>query len=746
MQATTEQRRARILSLLVVSCLLLIGALSPSSAHAVQAATNDLTIGLDAETPAIVTGESGIELRGTVHNTGTSPVAAATLHVGLRGNLLDTPGSVRTWYAGRPDLSQPVVATTDVGALAPGQKRSFTVKLPPEKLPWRYALAALPMTLTATEGKNRTDAATRGAVRTSLQMQQEGATSPIRIGWVVPLTLPADAALFGPSGAARDAAWVRAIGPGSRVDQLLTALADQPVTWVIDPALLQPALAADPNVPAEQLDDPQAAQSAETVPSDTPSTLAALVRARLASLKPDQSIWWTAHDDPDVSTLISKDQTLLKRVVARGLPATLRSLSNTRVVWPAGDLTATQAAQISKVWSGAGQPAPLTMLPRRAVTDDGAALRNSVHRTPGVGGVVLYHEALSSILSEATADPGLQASRFLAESIALYQQSPGTDRSATVVIPRQSTASPQALAATMKSIRTATWTADATGKDLADSVPKAGVSALLPKPGAGTPFPTEPASPLTKELVTTLTRQRERVTTLGSVLVDSADWVRAREQALDVVVSTRWRGAGTELFTVSTAQTDTLREMVGKVAVNPATVNFFADSGRLSVTVVNDLNRAVRGVTLTLQPRKYVLRVPTQPEPIDMRANARSNVRTEVVAIAPGQVTVDAALTAPSGAPLGEPGTVTQLKINVRPTSTWIYWVLGIVGGLVLVIGLWRSLRRGPRRSTLDPTSTEATAPDAIVDAGRSTPTSPDDGEEIPEPKASPLDDDHREH
>ena len=105
--------------------------------------------------------------------------------------------------------------------------------------------------------------------------------------------------------------------------------------------------------------------------------------------------------------------------------------------------------------------------------------------------------------------------------------------------------------------------------------------------------------------------------------------------------------------------------------------------------------------------------------------------------------------------PLGGPDVATQLTVNVRPTSTWIYWVLGIVGGLVLVVGLMRSLRKGPRQTTVGPDDAGPTPADAIVaaaparDADRPE-LDPDDPEDdpaatgapdSPTTKASPPDD-----
>jgi hypothetical protein len=41
------------------------------------------------------------------------------------------------------------------------------------------------------------------------------------------------------------------------------------------------------------------------------------------------------------------------------------------------------------------------------------------------------------------------------------------------------------------------------------------------------------------------------------------------------------------------------------------------------------------------------------------------------------------------------------VQVHVRPTDTWAFWVLGGAAGLVFVIGLWRTIRRGRSRPRL---------------------------------------------
>lgn len=792
-KARTRARTSSLPVLVLVFCLVTLGLVPPATARTLATkAAGAVKIGLDPAVSTIVTGDTGLEIVGSVTNETARAINDATVHVGVSGRLLDTPARVRAWRNGESGITPRTVAHTWIGAVPPGAVRQFRVQLTAEDIPWKYRLAALPMTLSVTEGKQFTAAATRARENTTIQLNRDWSGAPLRVGWVVPLTLPADPALFGPSGAARDEAWSRAIGPGSRVRQLLSSLSGQPVTWLVDPMLLDPPAAADDNVPASRIDD--RATSTDTPPAtvaptspasstsptsstseptntttsgETPGTAAApsstasgttggteagspetsansaatspnstdepeLTGAdtipateidrlvtdlllRLRGLPANQSIWWTAYDDPDVTALLTKDPALLRRDLTRPLTPNLAQLSTTRAVWPSGEVSAGQVTQITRAFTSAGAQSPVVLLPRRSVATPNAAVDTAVRRVAGTGTVVLYDEELGSLSAAPDADAGLAADKVLAATIAIYQQAPATPRSLTIALPRDSTRTASSIASTIARVNSAAWLGDFPGRALVREANAQQPSQLRPSPAPGTPFPSAPVNPLNAALLGTLSRQRERVSTIGSIVVDSDDIVTARHRALDVIGSTRWRGQAQALQQVSTQQTRSLSSIVGKVSVNPSTVNFFADSGRLAITVVNDLNRDIQGVLLRLQPRKYLLRIPHQPESFDLRANSRTSVRAEVSAVAPGDVAVDARLLNRAEVPIGDPSEVTQLKINVRPTSTWIYWVLGIVGGLVFVLGLWRSLRQGPRRTDLDPTSGRATPPDAIV-------------------------------
>jgi mRNA-degrading endonuclease toxin of MazEF toxin-antitoxin module len=195
------------------------------------------------------------------------------------------------------------------------------------------------------------------------------------------------------------------------------------------------------------------------------------------------------------------------------------------------------------------------------------------------------------------------------------------------------------------------------------------------------------------------------ITGIDSILDDGhafgSRWADAQEQ----VVSARWRGHPNGPVAIAAATKAAIKAVSLHVNVSPSSVNFFADKGVLQVTVVSTMAVPIHDVHLSLTPAQPRLRIEQQPQPLKIGAKSRTNVPLHVTAIAAGLVRVEAVLTTANGTPLGQNA---RVDVRVQPTSTWIYWVLGGLAGLVLVLGSYRSLRRG---------STRASRPDAAEPA-----------------------------
>lgn len=765
---TSPRRHSRALTCLaalvaLLTCFLLYGA--TARAAAASDTSSSARISLATNDPAVSASGQAVTISGTVTNTGSTSLDHPVMHVAINGDrLLDTRSAAEGWISGKLDLPLTQVATGRLTAIAPGATTPFSVTIPGKSLDYPYGLASLPMTVTVTDGNSPAASAIRGTARSTLHLQNAKVSSPLRVSVVIPLTLPADPDLFGPTGAIRAAAWERAVGPGSTVQQTLDAFAGQPVIFAVDPELLDPPAAADDNVPTvEPTESPTSspsptsdATSSDTSTPDPTSTndssgtesptsgsspttstpdistpdgrIDAAVDSlgdALSRLDSSESVWWLPSDDPDVNALHAQGKSgtsLAERDFARALPAAAKDLGTTRVLWPTGDAAGSVVTSTAKSFTTASKTKPIAILPTRAVA--GSANANATYRASQTSGLLTYDESLSKAFSSATTSPGVQSSRLLTALLAMYQESPGTSRSLALVAPRNGGANPTQLADQVASMRTASWVKLQTGTQTETALQSAPSTKLLRTPTKGSAYPQAAASAITSTQLADLAGSRGQLSALQDVMVGGADILPARKRALDIVGSTRWRGAAAPLDAVSDRNNAAVSAMLDKLSIRSSTINFFADSGDITVTVSNELGRAVHNVQLALEPgrnpgepRVALIKVTDGVKSVDIDASSRATTRFHIKAVGGGTVPVDAVLRAPNGALLNAPNSP-QLKINVHPTSGWIMWVLGALAALILVIGLWRAIRRGPRKVS-EPTAADKPTPnEAIVDAG----------------------------
>lgn len=739
------------------------------------AASSTVTIGLGSGTTVIARPKTAVVITGTITNHGTDPISSAEAQVAVGPMVLDTTQLLQRWSAGRLETATTKVGDQKLGTLGPGQSTTFTVTVPAGKLTYTYGLAALPMVISLRSGSRQV-----AVQRTTLTWQSKtSVVSPIRTAFIVPLTLPADPALFGPTGPARTAAWQAAIGPGSRVDELLSRLSGLPVTWVVDPTLVDPPTGADGDLPAIPPTSPSpssassssgqtpsgstsgsevatsagspsaseatpspgqteasttaatgtgsdtspttqsasssSAESPDTgVPGAAPDQVDALVqqlRGRLAAIGSEQQLWWTPYDDPDLSALTAgaAAKPLAARMLSRKLPSALTDISSTVVAWPAVAPTEAALKSVEQVWTGALHQQPLVLASERVVEQASAPLSVAGRHTAGAKALLALDDRSGAVLAGA-GDPGVRAQELMADTIALYQQQPGANRSIAFAVPRDATTDPRQLAQIIGQSTHADWLSPTTADELVTGdLPS---SAVLRTPTKG--GPAVPSSPMDAAVLHSIDEEHRDIATIDSLVVDPEEIIQARSRLADTAGSTRWRGHQTQLFETVALAGNALQTILGKVQVTPSSVNFFTDSGQLTVTINNDLSRPVHGVQLQLEPRKYLLRIKHEPGPININASSRASVRASVAAVGAGEVPVDAVLRAPDGTVIGKQPPA-QLKLNVRPTSTWLFAVLGILAALILVVGVIRSVRRGPRQDEVQPLDPKPTQDDAIV-------------------------------
>ena len=430
---------------------------------------------------------------------------------------------------------------------------------------------------------------------------------------------------------------------------------------------------------------------------------------------PRHNLWSLPYADADLAALLplASGNRALSALISR--PSALDTAvgaTRTGIAWPVdGTLTTALENQLRRAYSSSGLAAAVISASTR--TTHSGYTDNASRKSTGGLPLLAYDQALSRTFTQTSdmASGAITTQLFLADSLALLGERPGTPgRSVLVAAPRTFAGDPGVLGPFFAAIAKAPWLSPTTTDQLlaaagaaAPDVPA--VTGVLPRPATSSPTASpaapDPLSP-GASLLTPATLENISHTTLAidgvaSIRDDTrsfrARWTDAQEQ----VLSSRWRGHPRGISTINVATQAAINAVSRGVRVVPSSVNFFADRGVLQVTVVNDLSVPVHDVHLTLNPGQQRLRIDQQAGPLRIGANSRTNVKLHVTAIAAGLVPIQAVLTTSNGTPLGQDA---KVNVRVQPTGTWIYWVLVGLASLILVLGVYRSLRRGATRAS----------------------------------------------
>lgn len=502
---------------------------------------------------------------------------------------------------------------------------------------------------------------------------------------------------------------------------------------------------------ASEVTDPGSPE--ETPPPIVPSTPVATEAAvlalaeRLEQVSPER-LWWLPVGDTDVGALLDLgvEPQAVADLVARP-PAPAADLpGRADVSWPLStDARDALISSLADIWVQAGDAMGAqghgggslagVVLPGAVLTDE--RLTSTAIRAHTSGPLLIgYDERLSGIVaaSEEPGQDGPSVQRFLAESLAIYQEQPAADRSLVVALPRSATPSAETLRALTSAGQSAPWLSETSLDSLMGQASGEAPLTLPARPGSdsgaagqegdpGTNPPQAPGtglaaysipgdSPLTPHRVTQLEQARERLVGASQIVPGSESSLATWQRVLDRQYSARWRQDDTGWGQQTERASALSAEILTGLHINPTTINFLADEGLIRITVTNDLPVPIEGLTMNVSPGNARLRVLAQPEPITIGPQSRATVQFRARAIAAGQVPLNTTLTTPNGTLVGE---VERTQVRVQPTGVWIYWLLGGVAGVILVLGLVRALRPRPRGAagTASPdTNVAASEPD----------------------------------
>ena len=594
-----------------------------------------------------------------------------------------------------------MVASQDLpDALPAGRTEPFRLTIPADAVRNGEGFAALPLAVDVDAGPARV-----GEARTFLPwFYKKEFVAPLALTTVVPLTLDPDPNLFTAPSAARNTAWTKAVGPGSRLRSVIAGTADAPVTWAIDPSVLGPPAAGGAGGTAGR-SSPTPTPTPSTPRDDQPAVkdavpaLTADLTSDLAAAAAGHDLWALPYTDPDIATAPTDPTVAGLLARPETLGATLRRQVRSDIAWPVDNrLPAQREADLRGSFPGL----TAAVVSTSGLTLDPGYSGDAARKTSDGLPLLASDDQLSGILagtSDASAGAGT-VQRFLAETLALMKESPGRERSVLVTAPRDFAGDRDVLTSLFTAIGDAPWLRATPSSSLlyaavdADREPAPATPEIA---GEAEP-PASMRSPLTPRRLTALASTKRDIDGAASVLTGAeatrfaATWGESQDQ----LVSNRWRGRPGDWNRLARMAPAAVQEVTKgvRVLVAPGTVKFLAQDGVLQFIVVNDLDETVDDVRLQLTSDSRRLRIDDQPGPLRIGAGSRTTVKVRVTAVAPGLVPISADLSTANGTRLGRNA---QVKVQVQPISVTVFWALGGVFALILVVGIYRSLRRPGR-------------------------------------------------
>jgi hypothetical protein len=658
---------------------------------AARTATNPATqvqVDVTTLTPRAPHPGQTLQVSGTVTNHGTTTLADVNVQLRLSTSPVEGRSELGALAGSTTRPPGGAVATDALGEpLAPGATAPFALGLPVDGLNLTQP-GVYPLAVEVIADDPATQARTRfGAARTFLPWDM-GAVKPTRIAVLWPVS----------SGPTVDADGVpidhlmRDQLTG-RLQALLSAAAGTSVSWLLDGDTLESVQSMAAGAPAPST----GSGTGSTAPPD-PTAAAWLAQLRTAVGL--QSVWALpyADQDPvsvvragltqDVSTASSLGTDVVASVLGRQLTGTVVGVS-----WPA---------------EGTADRATLTALqkwapPQVVLSDTYAEPTRSTTYTPsGVGPLVgtgLTAITTDSTLSRLLATPADQAGgpvlgeqRLLAETAMIGLELPSVSRALVMVPPRGWSPDSDYVHALLHVLDGSPW------------VTVTELSALVQHPlsGPGRQLPVYPAGVRSRELppaqMAAVREGHSRLDALTSLL--QADAVSVRDtytRALLRAESAAWRGdrAGGRAYALSVpARLATVQDQVHLVPSGPVTLA--ARSGRIPVTVVNDLDQrvTVRVVVTAVPSVRMTL---TQPAPVTLEPHSSTTLDVAADATTNGAVQVVAHLATSDGQAFGVPQTFAVQVTGFGAVAAGLVVAALALLAVALVVRVLRAIRSGRR-------------------------------------------------
>jgi hypothetical protein len=691
---------------LLATCALVAGVTHP--ARAADPATPSILVVIDRMTPVVPTADGALRIEGRVINAIKSPLTNVQVQLRrssapltARADIDAVVNAEMSPATGSPDgLALYSTRQSVVDTLGPGERRQFVITIPFAHMglatPGTYVLG-----VEATGRESGVDAydVRKADLRTFLPwFPTKDSVQPVDLVWLWPLS-------DWPARTANDELLNNRtpseLSAGGRLDRLL-ALGSRfrsTVSWILDPALLQTAsnmtrgyqvLRGDTPTLGEQEDvadawltglrSATAQNGARSIPyADIDA--AAVVRAGMSN---------------DVVRAVTQGPGIAASVLKSPVPGGVYWAPFGRLDRTSTNVLASAGVTTMILSSDALPPTDSTQLTAGQAT---AALPTSV----GTMRAVLADSALTAVLSQPQRTPSdviLARQQFLAQTALLATTLPAEQSARTIVAAPDSVRwdpTGSLLTPLLRATRTAPWLHTQT----LDGLLAAPVSPTSrQRSGYG---PKAKAAELTPQYMARVARATARLDTFTSVLDDPSGISEPYAAALLRSESAAWRtntATGESLIAHTSAD---LALNMGQVHVlSKGTITFSGDTGRVPVTITNDLDRPVTvGLTLVGNPSLRLFSEPLTGIRIEPGKMASVDIDARVIGGDP--LAVDVQLLTPEMATYGKPARIEVTSTAYSRAAAWVVAAAFLAILVFVVVGVTRRINKArPSRSGSD--------------------------------------------
>lgn len=620
--------------------------------------------------PAVPKADGVVRLRGTIRNTGTTPVTDVQVLV----RVSPTP------LAGRFEIGQVAAneslrqgnavfstLTSVAPELSPDSQIDFALTVPVSEL----ALGGNGVYAVFVEGLGQLDGLEQsfGRAPTLLPWFPDGdGLSPSQLVFLWPVSAPVPQGV-GAAMVNDDLAVGMAPG-GSLYNRVEVGRgAPIPLTWLIDPALVT---AANTMIDGYSVDG---------VPADSAGSAAAGAWASLlrqAIRTPSHTSMVMPFAGVDAEALTRNGVTDLIDTAVRLGTAAQRSLGAQGVIAAPPNGASTRATLAEYLGSGVGSI---------LLADEFLPTRDNLTYTPtGLGSVAVGEDEMTAVLldtgladtlpTDAADEASLLMARqsFLAQSAMITLEAPGVPRTAVVQPAAAFGADADWTRRLFSQLSRAAWTEVVPLSDLLALDANQQAPRRWENGGRGAELP--------PDYIASLPPLQQRSDALETVLVNPGETSSLYDEAFIRAASSQWRDAIADGRAVlASIDADLAASEQSVKVISAGRVTLSGDTGSLPLTIANDLDRSVEvGLRLEATPSQRLEYVAPLPQTI--QAGRRVSIEVPVRVVGSGVVPVDVWLLNNADGTFGPPQ---RIELNSTATAT-IAAIVAVVGGSLLVL------------------------------------------------------------